>query len=376
MKKVAILTTGHPPKDERIFHKIAQSLSSNGFEVFIICSTHEISERIDGIEIIGFDQKSEVASFFTKVRKLNRLLKTVDADIIHACEPMGVLFGFIFKLKSRARKKVKIFYDVTEWYPENIVKNSSIVYKPFKLILGYIFNFIVSNLSDVIILGEIYKKKRYDFFAPHKKKYIVSYYPILKHYIPSTMEFNEKEIVFGFAGVISISRGLKIIADTLTHLKRNNLNLSIRLILVGRFEDEFEKSVINDIEEVGIKVELHDWTDYTSFQKHLYQAHICFDLRPKNKIYERSLPIKIFDYMALGKCIVASDFKPIRDILKESNSGILVDSSNINEIVSAIENLLKNPKRISEFGNNGRKAAEDHFNWTKCEEELLKIYNF
>ncbi|MBU2447080.1 MAG: glycosyltransferase family 4 protein [Bacteroidetes bacterium] len=375
MKKVAILTTGHPPKDERIFHKIAQSLSQNGFKVFILCSTQEISDTIDEIEFIGFDQNKEGTRSFQKIKRLIELLKITDADFVHACEPMAVLVGFIYKMKMGIQKKVLLHYDVTEWYPENIVKSTLLILRPFKIVFGHAFNFIVSNLADKIILGEIYKKKRYDYFAPHKQKHIVSYYPILRHYNPSTQEFTGNEIVFGYAGVISVSRGLKIISDTLIRLKMRNSNLSIKFILAGRFEDESEKIILTEFETAGIKIEFYDWADYTEFQKYLEPVHICFDIRPMNGIYERSLPIKIFDYMALGKCIVASDYKPIRDTFEVANCGILVNPNNMNELVTAIEELLKNPKRISELGENGRKAAEEIFNWEKCEEELLKIYN-
>lgn len=375
MKKVAILTTGHPPKDERIFHKIAHSLNQNGFMVFILCSTQEISDTIDEIEFIGFDQKREGTRSFQKIRRLLQLLKFTDVDFVHACEPMAVLIGFIYKIKMRTHKKVKLFYDVTEWYPENIVKSTLWILRPFKLIFGHAFNFIVSNFADKIILGEIYKKKRYDYFAPQKKKHIVSYFPILKHYAPCTQEFTGNEIVFGFAGVISVSRGLEIISETLIQFKKRNLKLNVKFILTGRFENESEKIILTEVETAGIKIEFYDWADYTEFQKYLEPVHICFDVRPMNGIYERSLPIKIFDYMALGKCIVASDYKPLRDTFEVANCGILVNPKNLIKIVNTIEELLKNPKRISELGENGRKAAEEIFNWAKCEEELLKIYN-
>lgn len=375
MKKVAILTTGHPPKDERIFHKIAHSLNKHGFSLFIVCSTQELNETIDEVEFVGFDQKKEGTRSFQKIKRLLQLLKFTDADFIHACEPMAVLIGFIYKIKMRTHKKVKLFYDVTEWYPENIIKSTLWILRPFKLVFGHAFNLIVSNLADEIILGEIYKKKRYDNFAPHKKKYIVSYYPILKHYDPCTQKFNGNEIVFGYAGLISVSRGLEIISETLIQLKKRNSNLNVKFILAGRFENETEKIILTELETAGIKIEFYDWADYTEFQKYLEPVHICFDLRPMNGIYEKSLPIKIFDYMALGKCIVASNYKPIKDTFEVANCGLLVNPKNIIEIVNTIEELVKNQKRISELGENGRKATEEIFNWEKCEEELLKIYN-
>ncbi|MBM4175284.1 MAG: glycosyltransferase family 4 protein [Ignavibacteria bacterium] len=375
MKKVAILTTGHPPKDERIFHKIAGSLDKNSFKVTIICSTEDIDAKLEGIKCIGFDQKINSLNPISKIKRLINYLTQSEAEIIHACEPMTVLIGYVFRVTNRNNRKVRIFYDVTEWYPENIVKNSPLFFKPLKFLFGHILNFIVSNLCDAIILGENYKKQRYDLYAPKINKYLIGYYPILDYYKASTQAFDGTEIVFGYAGVISVSRGLKIMADALLQLKRQNPNMRIKFILAGRFEDEREKSILNELEVNRINIQYCPWTDYTEFSKHLEPTHICFDIRPANGIYERSLPIKIFDYMALGKCIVASNYKPISDTFADADCGILVNPLNVNIIVFSIESLITNPEKIVELGRNGRRAVEEFFNWGTCEAELLRAYN-
>jgi len=54
-KKICILTSGHPPFDERIFWKFGNSIKNAGYDVSIICSTQNIIKEVDGINIIGFD---------------------------------------------------------------------------------------------------------------------------------------------------------------------------------------------------------------------------------------------------------------------------------------------------------------------------------
>ena len=66
-KKIAIITSGHPYYDERIFYKFARSLNKHGYEVSVVCSTAEgnLDFLKDDIHIIGFDggnlKKSEEA---------------------------------------------------------------------------------------------------------------------------------------------------------------------------------------------------------------------------------------------------------------------------------------------------------------------------
>jgi glycosyltransferase involved in cell wall biosynthesis len=186
--------------------------------------------------------------------------------------------------------------------------------------------------------------------------------------------FDGNKIIFGYAGVISVSRGLEIIYNVLKGLLETK-NYEIEFILAGRFENEKEKLYIDLFNEAEINLKYYEWTDYQNFSKYLEPVHICFDIRPPNKIYERSLPIKIFDYMALGKCIVASNYEPIKQVFEIANCGILVNPLSIDEIVSKVTFLLENKNLIYQYGFNGRMAVEKFFNWKICEEELKRVLN-
>ncbi len=374
MKKVAIITTGHPSTDERIYFKIANSLVKLGYDVSIICSTEKIISSHSEIKIYGFDQSKFKKFSYRRIQSVLEILRIVEPEIIHACEPMAVWIGFFYKVFYPTGRKVKIIYDVTEWYPENIVLYSKGIKKYSEKIVGHIFNFFATNFSNVLIIGEKYKEKRYKLFSPLKKRFIVGYFPILEHYKSLPIKPIQNEIIFGYAGVISISRGLKIFLEVLSKLKSFKPELEVKFILCGRFENENEKNLLEEFRLNGVEIKFNDWTDYLSFQKYLEPVHICLDIRPSNGIYERSLPIKLFDYMALGKCIVSSDYLPIRETMEIAKCGVLVDPQNINQITKEVLKLIENPEMIIEFGLNARKAAESYFNWEKCETELLRAY--
>ncbi|MCX8011072.1 MAG: glycosyltransferase, partial [Ignavibacteria bacterium] len=261
------------------------------------------------------------------------------------------------------------------WYPENICSRKKGLKKFLTFIAGSFLNFIATNVSSYLIIGEKSKLKRYKFFSPLKPYSIISYYPILEFYPLLKPTINEKEIRFGYAGVISFSRGLKIISDALIKLKQMKNNLDIHLTICGRFEDESEKEYLQILEEKNIQVNYYNWVEYPDFPKLLVNTDICFDLRVPNRIYERSLPIRIFDYMALGKCIIASNFQPIKEIVEPNECGVIVNPLSIEEIHNAILSLIDDPKKIIYYGNNGRKAVEIFYNWSVCENELLKVYN-
>ena len=372
MKKVAILTTGHPPLDDRIFYKISHSLIKFGYHVKIICTTQQGEWTQDNIEIKGILFNNLKNPLIKKLQFFVNELKLFHPEIVICSEPLPVIFSYVYKITIKY--KVKIIYDITEWYPENIANKKYGLIKYLTILFGHIINFLATNFSSYLFIGEEWKLKRYRLYSPKKNFSIISYYPVLEYYNFSPPNLLTNEIIFGYAGVISVSRGLEIFYRLMKTL-RNRLPLSqkITFVLAGRFETEEEKEYLEKFNSININFEYHQWTDYKSFSKILENVHICLDIRPRNGIYERSLPIKIFDYMALGKCIIASNYEPIKNIFDIARFGVLVDPENFYDIVENTINLISHPHKIQEAGINGRKAVEKIFNWNVCEQEIKKV---
>lgn len=73
-------------------------------------------------------------------------------------------------------------------------------------------------------------------------------------------------------------------------------------------------------------------------------------------------PIKMFEYMACGKPLVASDIDIVRDIVRESGCGLLSRPGDPASLAEAIRTLAGSPGKES-MGASGRKACVDKYNW-------------
>jgi glycosyltransferase involved in cell wall biosynthesis len=373
-KKVSIVTSGHPYYDERIFYKFARSLYKNGYEVSIICSTVEsdIDLLKDGIHIIGFDgsnlKKSE------KVSKFAKHLSRIKPDVIICCEPLPILAANRIRKKNN---KVKIIYDVTEWYPENAAFKLSGIKKYTTYISLFTFNIIASNLCDVIIIGEKGKKTRYDVCAPFIMKKIISYYPVLEFFKYSPPIFNNKVFTLCYAGLLKSDRGLNQLLEIAEKIAQKYKHLSVTLKLIGRFESIVEeisfKKRIKSSE--NFKVEIIGWCEYPLISEYFSDVDLCFDLRERNFIYNNSLPIKIFEYMACGKPFLFTDIQPIRKEIEFEKCGSLVQPNNINDIIRLVEDYIQNKNILLQKSKYARKLVEEKYNWEKESIKLLELVN-
>ncbi len=369
--KIAIITSGHPPFDERIFWKFGLSLVKNNYLVRIICSTKDIDTEKDGIHFTGFDGIKMTR--LEKTNKLFEILNSFSPDMIICCESLTVIPAIRFKLLRK--RNIKIIYDVTEWYPEGIVSKIKGGRKYLAYIFLYALNLILCNLTNAIVIGETAKLRRYRLIAPLKKKLIIGYYPVLDFFNYTPPLYDGKTLVLCYAGLINFKRGIKKLLQISFLLAERHTNIKVKLKLVGKFESVEEEELFHSISSTynNILIEKAGWTDYNNISRLLSDVDICFDLREMSFIYKNSLPIKIFEYMACGKPFIFSDVTPIRRELGKINCGFLVDPNDSEDITKKVELYLEDRDLLTEHSKNGRQIIENGKNWETESVKLLKL---
>ncbi len=87
-----------------------------------------------------------------------------------------------------------------------------------------------------------------------------------------------------------------------------------------------------------------------------------------------TLANKLFDYMAAGVPIVASDLPPMRRILEETRAGVLFTPGDSASLASAVVDLLRDGAMRRRLAQNGRRAAAEKYNWREDEKRFLEIF--
>jgi glycosyltransferase involved in cell wall biosynthesis len=90
--------------------------------------------------------------------------------------------------------------------------------------------------------------------------------------------------------------------------------------------------------------------------------------------YRYSLPNKLFQYMAAGIPVVASDFPQVRDVVDGARCGLVVDATRPEAIAAAIERLSGDHGEARAMGRHGRAAVHERYNWSVSADVLLETY--
>jgi len=90
--------------------------------------------------------------------------------------------------------------------------------------------------------------------------------------------------------------------------------------------------------------------------------------------YRYSLPNKLFQYMAAGIPVVASDFPQVREIVEVARCGLVADTTRPEAIAEAIGGILADREEAAAMGARGRAAVRDRYGWSRAAEVLEALY--
>jgi glycosyltransferase involved in cell wall biosynthesis len=80
----------------------------------------------------------------------------------------------------------------------------------------------------------------------------------------------------------------------------------------------------------------------------------------------------VFDYLAAGRPIVATDIPTHRTVLTEDRAVLVAPQTE--DIARGIVSLLRNPERAERLARAARLYAEEHLGWAKFVDSLGAMY--
>ncbi len=83
-------------------------------------------------------------------------------------------------------------------------------------------------------------------------------------------------------------------------------------------------------------------------------------------------PLTLQEAQLMEKPIVATNVGGIPELMKNNETGFLVEKGNPEELIEKISFLIDNQEKRDEMGIAGRKFIEDNFSWEKIAEKFLK----
>jgi glycosyltransferase involved in cell wall biosynthesis len=136
-----------------------------------------------------------------------------------------------------------------------------------------------------------------------------------------------------------------------------------RLILVG---DGTRRSIMAErVSELGIghAVQFTGMVPHDEVPRYLAAADIAVVPYPPMETELWLSPLKLFEYMASGKAVIASDVGQLAAIIQDGQNGLLVPPGDVPAMTDALVRLLGTPDLRSQLGQKARQDAVHEYSW-------------
>jgi len=388
LRVVMLLQNSRYPQDVRVRQE-ATALTRAGHRVVVLCprgKDQRWREVINGVDVWRFPAPRDGVGllgyaweylYSTAAAFLLSLIRAVreGVDVVHAHNPPDTLcfIGAFYKLFGK-----RFVFDHHDLSPEIYEvrfngKGNVLVHK----VLISLERLSCKLADRVIATNESYKRMDVARAAiPEDRITIVRNGPELELFHagqrPVELPGHDGKTVICYVGAIGTQDGVEILILALHRLLKDLGRGDFVCVIVGSGDAWARAKKLST--ELGLDrhVVFTGRLPYTDVPRYLAAADICVDPDPSNPLNDRSTMIKMGEYMALGKPIVAFDLPEHR--VTAGDAACYAKPNDDMAFAELLQALMDDPERRRQMGAAGRRRIEDELAWSHQERHLLAVY--
>jgi glycosyltransferase involved in cell wall biosynthesis len=375
------------PQDHRV-RREAVALAAAGYRVSVICPAsrgQRWRETVDDVRVYRFRAPSPVNSLLGYLWEYGYSTATSFAisllvsmgegfDVVHAHNPPEtfVFIGVFYKLFGK--RFVFDHHDLSpEMYRARFSDGGSTIVYGALLLLERLTCIVADH---VIATNESYKQVEMERGHVPEERISVVRNGVEVHrgrpIQPDPALRQKAKTLIGFVGVMGFQDGVDYLLRALHHLVHTLGRTDFYCVLMG------DGDAFASLKKLTQELCLEDYVRFTGIVRgdelwsYLSAMDICVDPDPANAYNDRSTMIKMMEYMAFAKPIVAFDLPEHR--VTAQQAAVYVTPNDERAFANAVAQLMDDAARRKVMGAFGRHRVETKLAWRYSVSNLLDVY--
>lgn len=351
----------------------AQALVQLGYAVDVATYPLGADPRLEGITCfrcanplgfrhvpIGFSFRKAILDL-PLVLKANQMLRERRYEFIHAVEE-----AVLPAVTLGARYRVPVIYDMQSSLPQQMTAFRFFRFRPVKAVLEACERWVVRRCRAVACSAGLAERVRE--IAPQANVLEWKFPSPVSAPIPgeaaalrASLGIREDARVVLYTGTFEPYQGLPNLVAAMSTV-RSAVPGAV-LVLVGAHQTKCLTGVTDGAAaNAGVRVVPRQ--PYEKMGTYMSMADVLVSPR----LYGDNVPLKVFDYLAAGRPIVATDIAPHRAVL-DSSRAVLVPPR-VPELGQAISRVLKDPELAERLSDSARGYAAETVTWNSFVERV------
>ncbi len=295
-------------------------------------------------------------------------------DIVYVTSP-PLFVGMIGKNIKRFFPKIKFIFEVRDLWPDAAIEMGQLNNKSYRKFSYKLEASLYEKADHIVAVTNRFKKAIMDKGVGEDKISVIrngsdlSFKPVD---IPKKFKEQfkkENEFVAIYAGNLGIAQNLKTLIDAAVMLKDEN----VKIILAGTGPDE--TLLRNYKQEVAAQNVIFTGEVPKEKMSEYFAIADCGIIPLKNiKVFERTIPSKLFDYMSANLPIILGVKGEAKEILIDSEAGIVFEPENAKDLAKKILYLKNNPQELEKMRLLGREYVKTNFDRNKLAAKLDDLF--
>jgi glycosyltransferase involved in cell wall biosynthesis len=179
-----------------------------------------------------------------------------------------------------------------------------------------------------------------------------------------------------YIGTLADWQGLKVVIRALPKILEQQ---AVRLQIVGRGRSRQRKFLVKQIHKLGIEdhVTIQLAVPHHEVPALIAESDICIaplGLNDRN-VTQGACPIKVLEYMASSRPLIASNMPIIRELVREDVDALLFSPNDPEDLARQVLTLLNDFELSKRLSDSATERALSKFTWHESQKKLLKVYD-
>ena len=372
------------PHDRRVRQE-ALALTEAGYRVTVVCPNSDsipaLEEELDGVRVLRFRQPPqgrgalgyarEYMYAFVRIRRLVRKLCREQVIAVIACNPPDFLPLLALPLRRRGASLIFDLHDPAPELFEAIFHRRGLIHHALIALERR-----AARSADVTMTvnepcAELLKGRD---GVDHERVYVLVTSPDPRSFFPveprPELRQGHKQLVL-WLGRMSRKENLPLLVDAADEIVNTLRRDDVCFALVG--DGDVRSELEAEVERRGLSnaFVFPGMVGDNQLREWMTTADVCVSLDKRNPMNDRSLMIKVMEYLAMGRPIVQFPLAEMRRVCADAS--VYADENDPRDLARKIVELLDDPERRSRLGEAARqRLTEVGLTWPQQVPILLR----
>lgn len=356
------VSSAHPWVDNRVHLREAAAAADAGYRVRLIAVESDLGAPPTAVEVVRIPRRARIRRMVVSTTQALTLALRSRARVVHLHDPELIWTIPVLRLAGRT-----VVYDAHEDLPDQVWGKDYLTHRQ-RAVFAWLSHGLlrVAGTANRVVTATEWTGRRF----PAPRRIAIHNFPFARPEDDAQVGLEARPTLVAHVGVLSHDRGIDVLASV---VEEPSFPAGWRVEMVGSIDRATSTERLRAAEATGRAVH-GGVVGPMEARDLLLRARIGVVPFRRTPVTDQIFPTKLFEYLAAGLAVIATDIPLWRHLLRGVECVTFVPADDPAAIAEAIRRYADDPALLERHGAEARRAAA-RFTWAPEAERLVEMYD-